>query len=125
LKSTLVHEPEAGDGIRAWVSHSRLGKLLSAELHASRTGLNLPGVVMREGETLDFVVDIGGGLNSDQFLWAPQVRSAGLSAGSGGDDPPVLWDARRDFAAQPKSNLDSWEQFVQVLMLSNELMFVD
>lgn len=125
LKSILVHEPEAGDGIRAFVSHSRLGRLLSAELHSAKTGLNLPEVVMRAGEALDFVVDIGGGLNSDQFLWAPQISIGGLSAGSGGDEPPVLWDARRDFAAQPKSNLGSWEQFVQVLMLSNELMFVD
>ncbi len=125
LQSTLVHEPQAGDGIRAWVGHSRLGKLLSTDLHASKTGLNLPGVVMRAGETLDFVVDIGGGLNSDQFLWAPQIRSTRANAGSGGDDSPLGWDARRDFAAQPKTNLDSWEQFVQVLMLSNELMFVD
>lgn len=125
LQSTLVHEPQAGDGIRAFVGHSRLGKLLSAEPHASKVVLNLPEVVMRSGETLDFVVDIGGGLNSDQFLWAPQIRSAGLSAGSGGDESAVLWDARRDFAAQPKTSLDSWEQFVQVLMLSNELMFVD
>lgn len=125
LKSTLVHEPQAGDGIRAFVGHSRLGKLLSAELHASKTDLSLSGLVMREGEVLDFVVDIGRGLNSDQFLWAPQIRSAGDDAGSGGDEPVVLWDARRDLASQPKTQLDSWEQFVQVLMLSNELMFVD
>lgn len=125
LKSILVHEPEAGDGIRAFVGHSRLGKLFSVELHASKADLNLPEVVMRAGETLDFVVDIGGGLNSDQFLWAPQISARNLSAGSGGDESAVLWDARRDFAAQPKTSLDAWEQFVQVLMLSNELMFVD
>ncbi len=125
LKSTLVHEPEAGDGIRAFVGHSRLGKLLSAELHAAKADLSLPEVIMRAGETLDLVVDIGGGLNSDQFLWAPQISARNLSAGSGGDEPAVLWDAQRDFAAQPKTNLDAWEQFVQVLMLSNELMFVD
>lgn len=44
----------------------------------------------------------------------------------GGDDVPAqTWDAEKDFAAQPRSQLNGWEQFVQVLMLTNEFMFVD
>ena len=125
LQSTLIHEPEVGDGIRAFVSHSRLGKLLNAKLHSDKADLSLAAISFRAGETLDFIVDIGNGLNSDQFLWSPQVRASVSTAGSGGDSIAELWDARKDFAAQPKTTLNSWEQFVQVLMLSNEFMFVD
>src|SRR6185295_14372888 len=35
ITSTLIHEPEAGDGIRAFISHSRLGMLRSTTVHHS------------------------------------------------------------------------------------------
>ena len=125
LRSILIHQPEVGDGIRAFVSHSRLGKLMNAQLHGSQSEMNLAGLQFRAGETLDFVVDIGAGLNSDQFLWSPQISASTSSAGSGGDSIREIWDARKDFSAQLKSTLSPWEQLAQVLMLSNEFMFVD
>ena len=76
--------------------------------------------------TLDFIVDIGNGLNSDQFLWSPKISpSVTATTGAGGDTSSNAWDAQKDFSAQPKSQLNAWEQLVQVLMLSNEFMFVD
>jgi hypothetical protein len=39
--------------------------------------------------------------------------------------PSEVWDAKKDFTASPKTTLSSWEQLAQVLMLSNEFMFVD
>ena len=120
LRSTLIHEPEVGDGIRAFVSHSRLGKLRSATLLDSKAELSLASIAFQKGDTLDFIVDIGNGLNSDQFLWSAQVI-----ASSGGDVPSEVWDAQKDFTASPKTTLSSWEQLAQVLMLSNEFMFVD
>jgi hypothetical protein len=120
LRSTLIHEPKVGDGIRACVSHSRLGKLRSATLLDSKAELSLASIAFQKGDTLDFIVDIGNGLNSDQFLWSAQII-----AGSGGDVPSEVWDAQKDFTATPKTTLSSWEQLAQVLMLSNEFMFVD
>jgi hypothetical protein len=37
------------------------------------------------------------------------------------------WDAKEEFAGpkEPAQPLDAWERFAQVLLLSNELMFVD
>jgi hypothetical protein len=120
LRSTLIHEPKVGDGIRACVSHSRLGKLRSATLLDSKAELSLASIAFQKGDTLDFIVDIGNSLNSDQFLWSAQVI-----ASSGGDVPSEVWDAQKDFTASPKTTLSSWEQLAQVLMLSNEFMFVD
>lgn len=125
LRSTLIHEPKVGDGIRAFVSHSRLGHLLGTKLHASQADLSLASIAFQKGDTLDFIVDIDIGLNSDQFLWSPQLSTTQASTGSGGDAPAELWDAKKDFTAAPKTTLTSWEQLAQVLMLSNEFMFVD
>ncbi len=126
LRSTLIHEPKVGDGIRAFVSHSRLGKLRSTTLLGSKADLQLYAIAFQAGDTLDFIVDIGNGLNSDQFLWSPKITpSVTATTGAGGDAPSDAWDAQKDFSAQPKSQLSAWEQLVQVLMLSNEFMFVD
>jgi hypothetical protein len=124
VRSTLLHEPEAGDGIRAFVSHSRLGSLRALKLHQSSADLNFDSVQFQAGDTLDFIVDIGDTLNSDQFLWAPRV-TLGATTGTGGDSALQSWDASKDFAAQPRSQLNAWEQLAQVLMLANEFMFVD
>jgi hypothetical protein len=126
LHSTLIHEPEVGDGIRAFVSHSRLGKLRSATLLGSKADLSLDAIAFNAGDTFDFIVDIGNGLNSDQFLWSPKITpSVTATTGAGGDTPNDTWDAQKGFSAQPKIQLTAWEQLVQVLMLSNEFMFVD
>jgi hypothetical protein len=126
VNSTLIHEPKVGDGIRAFVSHSRLGKLRSATVLGINAEMNLDTIAFQAGDTLDFIVDIGNGLNSDQFLWSPKITpGTQLTTGSGGDSPNETWDAEKDFSTQPKSQLTAWEQLVQVLMLSNEFMFVD
>ena len=125
LRSTLTHEPKVGDGIRAFVSHSRLGKLLSTKLHASQADLSLTSAAFQAGDTLDFITDIGDGLNSDQFLWSPVISAHQAAAGSGGDTHAEIWDVKKDFNSQPKTMLTAWEQLIQVLMLSNEFMFVD
>ncbi|MFZ2278984.1 MAG: DUF1549 and DUF1553 domain-containing protein [Prosthecobacter sp.] len=125
VKSTLLHEPAPGDGIRSFISHSQQGRLHAGRLHQGSADLNFDTLAFKAGETLDFVVDIGEALNSDQFLWSMRIHQTG-SVGAGGDDVPTqTWDAEKDFAAQPRSQLNGWEQFVQVLMLANEFMFVD
>ncbi|WP_395749326.1 DUF1549 and DUF1553 domain-containing protein [Prosthecobacter sp.] len=125
IHSILIHEPKAGDGIRGFMSHSRLGKLRDTRLHGSTADLSLTAIEFQKGDTLDFIVDIGDGLNSDQFLWAPKIVPSPSTTGAGGDMPREAWDAEKDFAAVPQSQLNAWEQLVQVLMLSNEFMFVD
>ena len=125
VKSTLLHEPAPGDGIRSFISHSQQGRLHAGRLHQGSAELNFDTLAFKAGDTLDFVVDIGEVLNSDQFLWSMRIHQTG-TVGAGGDDVPAqTWDAEKDFAAQPRSQLNGWEQFVQVLMLANEFMFVD
>ena len=124
LKSTLIHEPDVGDGIRAFVAHGSRGLLRSTVLHHSKEEIDLQAIAMHKGETLDFIVDIRDGLNSDQFLWAPVITVVG-SAGTGGDVAEQIWNAERDFGGDLPTLLSPWQQFAQVLMLANEFMFVD
>ncbi len=125
IASTLNHEPAEGDGIRAFISHSGSGLLRSAKAHHKNETLNVDAIALKAGETIDFVVDIAGGLNSDQFLWAPKIAWVG-AAGTGVDPDSAAWDAQREFAGPVKTPpLNAWEQLGQTLMLTNEFLFVD
>lgn len=122
VSGRLKHEPEAGDGVRAFVVSSRQGELAAATVHHGEADLGVPRVEVRMGDTLDFVVDIGEGLNSDQFLWAPVVGPV-----EGGGEALRVSDAAKEFDG-PKSGprqLDPWAQYAQVLLLANEFAFVD
>lgn len=70
----------------AFVSHNKLGLLRSATVHHSTEQLDLESVAMAQGDSIDFVVDIREGLNSDQFQWYAQVnidRNGGCRHSSG------------------------------------------
>jgi hypothetical protein len=118
VSSVVQHEVAAGDGIRCWVISSRQGTLKSQVVHHARAEFNIESLDVEAGETLDFVVDFNANLNSDQYLWAPVIREQ-----SGGN--PRVWDAQQQFDARPVVPLSPREQLAQVLLLSNELMFVD
>jgi len=130
VASTAIHEVAAGDGVRCYIVASRGGLLKSVDLHNRKEEMNVESIALQKGDTLDFVVDLHANLNSEQHLWAPVVRelptavSSGASS-AGNPDEPRLWDARRDFAGPPPIRLTRMEQLAQVLLVSNELMFVD
>ncbi len=146
ITSQLTHDPEVGDGVRGFISSSKHGLLKSAMVHHRSEIMNVDAIELQAGDRLDFVVDIREGLNSDQFLWAPQIEWLGPLGGVGervesaetgtGTPPPDItldnkaldisaWSAAEDFRGPQSQMLDRWEQLVQVLMWSNEFMFVD
>jgi len=98
--------------------------LRSATLHHASERIALDLIGMKKGDTLDFIVDIRDGLNSDQFLWAPVITLVQI-AGTGVVDQPLVSSAEADFSDKAKTQLNRWQQLAQVLMLSNEFMFVD
>ena len=117
ISGELVHEPEAGDGIRAFVVSSRHGELQAMTVHHSREPMSATSIEVKQGDTLDFIVDIRDGLNSDQFLWSPTITAA-----------DTKWNAKEEFSGplpQTAQPLKPWEQYAHVLLLSNEFSFVD
>jgi hypothetical protein len=116
ITGSLKHEPEQGDGVGGFILSSRQGELKRATVHHSKVEMSVAKIIVKAGETLDFIVDIGGTLNSDQFLWAPIITSESAK-----------WDARAEFNGPmpPPQLLSAWEQYAQVLLLANEFAFVD
>jgi hypothetical protein len=119
IRSKLIHEPSAGDGIRAFVINSRAGKLSSTTIHQKTADLNVRPIEVEKSETIDFVVDIGEILNSDQYLWSVSITEAD------GSESAVTWDSQPDFSAESVPQLTGWEQLAQALICSNEFLFVD
>lgn len=116
VTGTLHHEPEQGDGVRGFVVLRGNVELASAVVHKSKATMAKADVTLKAGESIDFIVDIGGTLNSDQFLWNPIIKTEDQT-----------WDAREDFDGPHPVPvyLTPWEQFAQVLLLSNEFAFLD
>ena len=120
VTGTLRHEHKEGDGIRGRLVSSRVGPLGDWTLHNNKAEVKLEKIELKKGDTLDFVVDLAGGLNSDDFKWASVIKAT--------ESEPSEWSAKKDFAGPPPpppQPLDAWEQYAQVLFLSNEFVFVD
>jgi hypothetical protein len=125
IRSEVLHQESSGDGIYCWITTSRDGVLKSARIHNSRKKLDIESIAVDKGDTVDFVVDVGKNLNNDQFIWAPTIVETDDEAKGGSSaarQKYTAWNAQDDF---PRVQLSPLEQFTQLLLISNELMFVD
>ena len=118
VQSEVMHEPEAGDGIRVFIVSSRTGLLQSSKVHHQTTAMNADSLTVESGETIDFVVDIGDVLNSDQHFWRCTLTTTAT-------EPSATWNSETDFPRSMTQRLTLLEQLAQVLLCSNEFMFVD
>ncbi|MGD9855232.1 MAG: PSD1 and planctomycete cytochrome C domain-containing protein [Planctomycetaceae bacterium] len=119
IRSTLTHQPAAGDGIRALIISSRSGPMATENVHMRSVEINVDSLAVETGEALDFLVDIGDGLNSDQFLWTATIIENSDNA------PASVWNSESDFTREIIPQLTGWEQLAQVLLCSNEFLFID
>lgn len=102
-------------GVRALIVHNRKGVLWKADVPPGGKLAAEPGTVAVEpGDTIDFIVDNAGDPGSDSFAWAPVIRDtmSGL----------IVADAAKDFGGPGTS---AWEAYAQVLLCTNEFLFVD
>jgi hypothetical protein len=66
-------------------------------------------------------------LNTDQYLWHIAIQENKVSE----DDALAsgksfkAWDSTKDFTGPATTQLSVWEQLAQVLLLSNEFIFVE
>jgi hypothetical protein len=124
----LNHPSDQGDGVRARVVSSRLGALGEWTARNCKTTVKLDRVEVKRGDFLDFVTDCRQSVEFDSFHWSPVVRRLAGVAGPDPDDPRE-WNARTNFSGPSKPverrTLGPWEKYAQVLLLANELVFVD
>jgi len=128
ISGTLQHEHKEGDGIRGRIVSGRTGQLGSWRLQNDKAETKVESLEVKSGDTIDFVVDFNANLNSDDFKWSPVIKSNEQPAGASSSEYAAEWNAKKDFSGppeQPPRPLSPWEKYAQVLLLSNEFMFVD
>jgi len=117
IEASLQHDSPEGDGVRARIVASRSGELGSWIAHHAKVATNIPSYKVQKGETIDFVVDCRLNDGFDTFLWSPVIREI--------QPTRAEWTASNGFQGPPPAALSPWEEYVQVLLLTNEFMFVD
>jgi hypothetical protein len=127
IVGAIKHAEERGDGIRARIVSSRSGVLGTWMAHNQRVEGGVERVEVKKGDTLDFVVDCRGSVDYDSFTWSPAIRL--LDPGDpAGTAIAAEWRASQEFdtaAPEAAPALSAWEKYAQVLLISNEFMFVD
>ena len=121
VRCQVDHQHEVGNGIRCWVISSCDGVLKKFDLHHGSQEFSLENLDVNEDQTLDFIVDINGNLNSDDFHWSIDIDRTS----SAETESVMHWNAQDDFPHPPRRELTPLEQLAQTLLLSNEFLFVD
>ncbi len=117
-------DEECGDGVLGVILSSRDGAIGSFVAHLGRVPTKREGVRVRAGDTLDFIVDRRQNHFCDEFRWAPIVTLVPANGET------RRYDAAENFAGPPgrasaESRGSVWSDLAQVLLQSNEFLFVD
>jgi hypothetical protein len=123
VSGTVAHRTKTGNGIRARLISSRAGELASWTLRQLEAESKLKGLVVKKGDTLDFVVDFNGEITDDEFVWAPVIQMKSASAANAGQ--AVEWNAAGQFGGPPPAPATPLERYAQALLLTNEFLFLD
>jgi hypothetical protein len=123
ITGRLGHESGEGDGVRGRVLLNNEKELGVWTVKKSKEKTNLDKIAVKKGDTVDFVVDKRGDTNSDSFTWTPTIQADGAQSTGLASE----WNAKDDYSGPKELNkpLDAWEKFAQVILMSNELVFVD
>jgi hypothetical protein len=127
LKSLMEHQEAVGDGVRCSIISSRHGLLATENVHHRTWNWDSMDIQVQPGDTIDFVVDILQELNTDQYLWQVSIQASQVDQNAEVANPTAVtfWNSLADFHGPPTSLLSRWEQAAQILLVSNELLFVE
>jgi hypothetical protein len=124
VAGVLRHESENGDGVLGCIVSGREGVLWRGESHNAAPEAVVERAAVQKGDTIDFVVAPGANDGYDSYSWSPTLRLIEPN-----DQPGRMeWSARAEFAGPPPPPpipLAPWEQYAQVLLMTNEFLFVD
>ena len=124
LSGTLKNPSTEGDGVIAAVLSSRHGRLGRWAVNGGEAATKVDKIPVVAGDRLCLVIDNNTNSGFDSFDWPVEIKVI-----EGFFDAPVsFWSAAADFAgprdAAPEP-LNAWEQYAQVLLMTNEFLFVD
>jgi hypothetical protein len=125
VSGRIRHSNENGDGVAGQIVSSAHGLLGEKRVLNDFRDMVFECVAVSAGDTIDFVASPGASDGFDSFEWYTRVRYEATH-----EKTPyrLQWEARADFEgppAPPPAPLTAWGQLAQVLLLSNEFMYVD
>jgi len=124
LSHELVSKPEEyqkqwGDGVHARIVLNGSTTLADEVVVNKKVDVDVVGISVKPGDTIDFAVDCNSNAESDGFQWAPVITLKSPDAN------PKVWDAKKDFGGPSPLALNNWEKLAQALLQTNEFAFVD
>ena len=128
IEGVLTHKADQGDGVLARIVSSAQGEIASWTAHHTEAATKMTRVDVKKGDTIDFVVECRESESFDSFGWSPVIRMTESPATTVGGDVMLEWSAAANFAGPPgkaRRALSPWEKYAQVLLETNEFMFVD
>jgi hypothetical protein len=126
IEGTLLHPTNANDGVMGKIISSRTGELGKWSAHGGKLETTVAECAVKPGDTIDFLTDMRSGSGHDTFHWSSMIKVVKVEYGTVAPKQ-TNWNAQNDFDGPPKpvKSLNAWEKYAQVLLLSNEFMFVD
>ena len=129
----------AWDGVAGAIIHSQAGRgydrfgkqLWKGDAKRRAIGANKSNVTVKRGDMIDFVVSRRKYIYQDNFKWNPVIKVtneiAQALAKNNNAKTTTEWTASDEFEGEAfkAKPLTHWEKYVQVMLLSNELAFVD
>jgi len=116
VEGAFEHPNDKGDGVLATVSYHR-DVLCSAAAFNGKTKVMAPRVELKAGDTIDIAIHCRKETSHDSYILKPVIKQIG-----GAD---MEWNAEKEFRGPPTPPLGALEMLSQVLLLTNEAMFVD
>ncbi|HVT27285.1 MAG TPA: PSD1 and planctomycete cytochrome C domain-containing protein [Lacipirellulaceae bacterium] len=120
IEGVLAHPANRGDGVRGRIVASRVGIVGAWQVAHSQAGTSPAPFAVQKGDTIDFITDSRGGVDSDTFNWPVTLRLT--AAGTNSDH---VWESTSGFHGPLTPPLTRWQELAQVLMMSNEFAFID
>lgn len=124
MDGELKHGSAEGDGVLGYAVASNGQVLWRGSAHNNSTASAIERYDVKAGDTIDLVVDCGVNTSFDSFTWHPRFRVL-ASANDNNATREREWQSQLDFQGPPPPPIEPWGKYAQVLLMSNEFMFVD
>ncbi len=118
VEGELVRPETQGDGVVGTVVSSREGTVAEWKVASGTISTVVRIADIKPGEHIDFVVSAGIDDSYDTYVWR-----ATLTLENSNDRQ--IWNTEQDYHGPASAPLDLWAQFAQVLLMSNEFLYVD
>ena len=123
----LLPKDTKGAGVTGRIVSNLKGDLGMFTATGTSVTTTLEKIDVKKGETIDFVVESVNPKVGQAFNWSPVVTLLDRESAEAAQEK-YEWPAQTDFAGPPPpplKGMSPWEKYAQVMLLSNELIFVD